>query len=80
MTAQLAPKDYATIVNGVHGAATEGDVDLRGFLGISERVRKGFGAIPVRMLIESAAGPSTLIALAKLSPCSTSCRTPCRST
>jgi uncharacterized OsmC-like protein len=49
-------------------SAIEGDVDLRGFLGISERVRKGFGVIRVRMLVKSVASPATLKALAKLSP------------
>jgi uncharacterized OsmC-like protein len=49
-------------------SAIEGDVDLRGFLGISERVPKGFGAIRVRMLVKSAASPAALKALVKFSP------------
>jgi len=49
-------------------SALEGDLDLRGFLGISEKVRKGYQTIRVRMRVKSKAAPETLRALAQFSP------------
>jgi uncharacterized OsmC-like protein len=46
----------------------EGDLDLRGFLGLSEDVRKGFQAVRVQMRVKSSASPSVLRALAQYSP------------
>jgi uncharacterized OsmC-like protein len=46
----------------------EGDLDLRGFLGLSEEVRKGFQAVRVQMRVKSSASPSVLRALAQYSP------------
>lgn len=46
----------------------EGDLDLRGFLGLSNKVRKGFHHIRVKMTVRSDADPKTLEALAKYSP------------
>ncbi len=46
----------------------EGDLDLRGFLGISDKVRKGYQTIRVRMRVKSAAAPETLSELARFSP------------
>jgi uncharacterized OsmC-like protein len=46
----------------------EGDLDLRGFLGLSEEVRKGFHAVRVQMRVKSSASPSVLRALAQYSP------------
>lgn len=46
----------------------EGDLDLRGFLGLSKEVRKGYQNIRVRMRVRCDAAPDTLAALAKFSP------------
>ncbi len=46
----------------------EGDLDLRGFLGLSEQVRKGYSAIRVRMRVKTKAEPSTIKALTAMSP------------
>jgi uncharacterized OsmC-like protein len=46
----------------------EGDLDLRGFLGISKEVRKGYSEIRVRMRVKSGAAPTTLRELAQFSP------------
>ena len=46
----------------------EGDLDLRGFLGLSDKVRKGFHTVRVRMRVRSDADPQTLASLAKFSP------------
>jgi len=49
-------------------SSLEGDLDLRGFLGLSETVRKGYHAICVRMRVKSSAAPETLRELAQFSP------------
>lgn len=46
----------------------EGDLDLRGFLGLSDEVRKGFKVVRVHMRVKSQAAASTLRELAKFSP------------
>jgi uncharacterized OsmC-like protein len=46
----------------------EGDLDLRGFLGISNEVRKGFSEIRVRMRVKSDASRDALRELAQFSP------------
>jgi uncharacterized OsmC-like protein len=46
----------------------EGDLDLRGFLGISNEVRKGYSEVRVRMRVKSNASPATLRELAQFSP------------
>lgn len=46
----------------------EGDLDLRGFLGISKHVRKGYHDIRVRMHVKSQAAPDLLRELAQYSP------------
>lgn len=46
----------------------EGDIDLRGFLGISNDVRKGYHNVRVRMRVKSQATPNTLRELAQFSP------------
>jgi len=46
----------------------EGDLDLRGFLGLSNKVRKGYHTVRVRMKVQSDADPETLKALAQYSP------------
>lgn len=46
----------------------EGDMDLRGFLGLSNEVRKGFEAIRVRMRFKTDAAPMLLYELAQHSP------------
>jgi uncharacterized OsmC-like protein len=46
----------------------EGDIDLRGFLGLAPEVRKGYSAIRVRMRVKSKASPETLRELAGMSP------------
>ncbi len=46
----------------------EGDLDLRGFLGISDDVRKGYREIRVKMRVKSKASPQVLRNLAQFSP------------
>lgn len=46
----------------------EGDLDLRGFLGLSDKVRKGFHTIRVHMRVKSPAPSSQLRELAMFSP------------
>lgn len=46
----------------------QGDLDLRGFLGLSEEVRKGFHAVRVQMRVKSSAPASQLRELAAFSP------------
>jgi uncharacterized OsmC-like protein len=49
-------------------SALEGDLDLRGFLGLSNEVRKGYHAIRVTMRVQSDATPRMLRELAQFSP------------
>ncbi len=46
----------------------EGDLDLRGFLGLSDEVRKGYSAIRVQMRVKTKAEPATIKALTAMSP------------
>lgn len=46
----------------------EGDIDLRGFLGLSTDVRKGYSAIRVRMRVRTKADPATIKSLTAMSP------------
>lgn len=46
----------------------EGDLDLQGFLGLSDQVRKGYKAIRVNITMKSDASPEQLAELAKFSP------------
>jgi uncharacterized OsmC-like protein len=46
----------------------EGDMDVRGFFGLSEDVRKGFNKVRVRMEVKSPASAETLKQLALHSP------------
>jgi uncharacterized OsmC-like protein len=46
----------------------EGDLDLRGFLGIDATVRKGFHIVRVKMTVRSEADAATLASLARFSP------------
>lgn len=46
----------------------DGDIDLRGFLGISDDVRKGYHAIRVHMRVKTKAEPATIKALTAMSP------------
>jgi uncharacterized OsmC-like protein len=46
----------------------EGDLDLRGFLGMSPDVRKGYSAIRVRMRVKTKADPATIKSLTAMSP------------
>jgi uncharacterized OsmC-like protein len=46
----------------------EGDLDLRGFLGLSDTVRKGYHDVRVKFRVESDAAPEDLAELAKFSP------------
>jgi uncharacterized OsmC-like protein len=49
-------------------SSIEGDLDLQGFLGLSDKVRKGYSNIRVRMDVKSKASPTQLKALAQMSP------------
>lgn len=46
----------------------DGDLDLRGFLGLSDDVRKGYSAIRVRMRVKTKASAATIEALTQMSP------------
>lgn len=48
--------------------STEGDIDVRGFLGISKDVRKGYQAIRIKMNVKSKASAEQLTELALFSP------------
>jgi uncharacterized OsmC-like protein len=49
-------------------SSLEGDMDVRGMLGMSDEVRKGFDRVRVQMRVESTADADTLRALALFSP------------
>ena len=53
---------------GAVDSTLEGDIDLRGFLGISPEVRKGYREIRVKMRVKSKASPQVLRQLAQFSP------------
>jgi uncharacterized OsmC-like protein len=53
---------------GAVSSELEGDIDVRGFTGLADDVRKGYSAVRVSMSVESAAPGATLEALAKFSP------------
>ena len=46
----------------------DGDIDLRGFLGLAPDVRKGYTAVRVRMRVRTKAEPATIEKLARFSP------------
>jgi len=46
----------------------EGDLDLRGFLGLSDQVRRGYKEIRVKFKVKSDASPEQLEELTKFSP------------
>lgn len=46
----------------------EGDLDLRGFLGLAPEVRKGYRHVRVRMRVKAAASPAELKQLTTFSP------------
>lgn len=54
-------------IRGVQ-SSLEGDLDLRGFLGLDPSVRKGYRCVRVRMQVDADAAPSTLRELAQYSP------------
>jgi len=49
-------------------SSLEGDMDVRGMLGLSSEVRKGYNKVRVRMRVKSAASADTLKELAMFSP------------
>ena len=64
---------YHAAVRGIEiralEADVEGDIDLRGFLGLSNEVRRGFQNIRVKFRVDTDAGNVELLkALSKLSP------------
>ena len=54
----------------IHGVTTEisGDLDLHGFLGMDETVRKGFQSVTATMRVKSSADAETLKELTAFSP------------
>lgn len=46
----------------------QGDLDLRGFLGLDPNVRKGYRSVRVEMTVDSDASPAVLRELAQFSP------------
>lgn len=63
---------YHAAVQGIEvesaESSLEGDMDVRGMLGLSEEVRKGYNHVRVRMRVKSAASAATLKELAMFSP------------
>jgi uncharacterized OsmC-like protein len=63
---------YHAAVAGIHIAGVssniEGDMDVRGLLGMSDEVRKGFNKVRVTLRVDSAADVETLTELALFSP------------
>ena len=63
---------YHAAARGIHvesvESSLEGNIDLRGFLGISEEALKGYEDISVTMKIKSDASPEQLRELTELSP------------
>jgi uncharacterized OsmC-like protein len=63
---------YHAAVQGIHLEAvetfSEGDMDARGFFGISDKVDKGYRQIRVNMRVKSDADMDTLTTLAMYSP------------
>lgn len=53
---------------GAIDSEIDGDLDLRGFLGLSDKVRKGYSQIRVRMRVQTAAPAETIKALTDMSP------------
>lgn len=49
-------------------SSVDGDLDLRGFLGLDESVRKGYSAIRVTMRVKTKAQTSTIRTLTQMSP------------
>ena len=49
-------------------SSLEGDMDVRGMLGLAEEARKGYQAVRVRMRVKSEASTETLKELALFSP------------
>jgi uncharacterized OsmC-like protein len=63
---------YHAAVQGIEiesvESSLEGDMDVRGMLGLSGKVRKGYNKVRVRMRVKSAASAATLKELAMFSP------------
>jgi len=63
---------YHAAVQDIHIESVEswleGDLDVRGMLGLSEESRKAYNAVRVRMQVKSAADAGTLEELARFSP------------
>ncbi len=53
---------------GAVSSELEGDIDVRGFMGLSDDVRKGYHDVRVKMRVQSNANPDQLAELAKYSP------------
>jgi uncharacterized OsmC-like protein len=69
LTSTLA---YHAAANGIHieeiESTLEGDLDLRGFMGLADDVRKGYENISVTFRVKTDASPEKLKALAQFSP------------
>ncbi len=63
---------YHAAVQGIEiesiESSLEGDIDVRGMLGLSGEVRKGYNNVRVRIRVKSAASAATLKELAMFSP------------
>ena len=63
---------YHAAANGIElegvESSLDGDVDLHGFLGLDENIRKGFNGINVKFKVKSDATEDQLRALAQFSP------------
>lgn len=49
-------------------SAVDGDLDLRGFLGLSDKVRKGYSEIRVKMRVGTSASREQIEAITRMSP------------
>jgi hypothetical protein len=53
---------------GAVSSELEGDIDVRGFMGLADDVRKGFSRVRVKIRVASNASAERLAELAKFSP------------
>lgn len=63
---------YHSAARGIEVSAIDtkldGDLDLRGFLGLSDEVRKGYSQINLRMRVRTKADPATIREIMNFSP------------
>ena len=55
------------VIRGV-SSLVDGDIDVRGFMGLADDVRKGYHHVAVKLMVDSDADPELLASLASFSP------------